>query len=223
MKNFYDFKVDNIKGLSAQEKEFRNKELDLFSKNGFPNKREEAWKFTDLNTILSKNFANITNDYISLKEKNITTPLVDTKGYEVENDSVAISVLRAGLGLMDGVKELLPNVSFGYIGVQRNEETAEPEYYYENLPDLNNKNIFILEPMLATGGSLSFAIDKVKEQKPKEIIALTVISAPEGIERLEKEHPDITLITGNIDEKLNESWYIVPGLGDMGDRLFGTT
>ena len=160
---------------------------------------------------------------ISLKEKNITTPLVDTKGYEVENDSVAISVLRAGLGLMDGVKELLPNVSFGYIGVQRNEETAEPEYYYENLPDLNNKNIFILEPMLATGGSLSFAIDKVKEQKPKEIIALTVISAPEGIERLEKEHPDITLITGNIDEKLNESWYIVPGLGDMGDRLFGTT
>ena len=76
---------------------------------------------------------------ISLKEKSITTPLVDTKGYEVENDSVAISVLRAGLGLMDGVKELLPNVSFGYIGVQRNEETAEPEYYYENLPDLNRK------------------------------------------------------------------------------------
>ena len=160
---------------------------------------------------------------ISLKEKNITTPLVDTKGYEVENDSVAISVLRAGLGLMDGVKELLPNVSFGYIGVQRNEETAEPEYYYENLPDLNNKNVFILEPMLATGGSLSFASNKVKEQKTKDIIALTVISAPEGIERLEKEHPDITLITGNIDEKLNESWYIVPGLGDMGDRLFGTT
>ena len=158
-----------------------------------------------------------------MKEKNITTPLVDTKGYEVENDSVAISVLRAGLGLMEGVKELLPNVSFGYIGVQRNEETAEPEYYYENLPDLNNKNVFILEPMLATGGSLSFAINKVKEQKPKDIIALTVISAPEGIERLEKEHPDVTLITGNIDEKLNESWYIVPGLGDMGDRLFGTT
>ncbi len=109
---------------------------------------------------------------ISLKEKNITTPLVDTKGYEVENDSVAISVLRAGLGLMDGVKELLPNVSFGYIGVQRNEETAEPEYYYENLPDLNNKNIFILEPMLATGGSLSFAIDKVKEQNQKNIALL---------------------------------------------------
>jgi len=124
---------------------------------------------------------------------------------------------------MDGVKELLPNVSFGYIGVQRNEETAEPEYYYENLPDLNNKNIFILEPMLATGGSLSFAIDKVKEHNPKSIIALTVISAPEGIERLKKEHSDITLVTAKIDEKLNENWYIVPGLGDMGDRLFGTT
>ena len=89
--------------------------------------------------------------------------------------------------------------------------------------NLENKNVFILEPMLATGGSLSFAIDKVKEHKPKSIIALTVISSPEGIARLEKEHSDITLVTAKIDEKLNENWYIVPGLGDMGDRLFGTT
>ena len=87
---------------------------------------------------------------------------------------------------------------------------------------MENKNVFILEPMLATGGSLSFAIDKVKESSPKNIIALTVISAPEGIKKLEETHPDVTLVTGNIDEKLNENWYIVPGLGDMGDRLFGT-
>ena len=121
------------------------------------------------------------------------------------------------------MKNLLPDTSFGYIGVQRNEETATPEYYYENLPNLENKNVFILEPMLATGGSLSFAIDKVKEHSPKGIIALTVISSPEGISRLEKEHNDITLVTAKIDEKLDENWYIVPGLGDMGDRLFGTT
>mgnify|MGYP001182504810 FL=1 len=159
---------------------------------------------------------------ISLSNKEIETPLTKTDGYEIENENVAVSVLRAGLGLVDGVKDLIPNVAFGYIGVQRNEETAEPEYYYENLPNLENKNVFILEPMLATGGSLSFAIDKVKESSPKNIIALTVISAPEGIKKLEETHPDVTLVTGNIDEKLNENWYIVPGLGDMGDRLFGT-
>ncbi len=160
---------------------------------------------------------------ISTKVKSIETPLTSIDGLEIENENVAIAVLRAGLGLVDGVKNLLPSTSFGYIGVQRNEETATPEYYYENLPNLENKNVFILEPMLATGGSLSFAIDKVKEHNPKSIIALTVISAPEGIERLKKEHSDITLVTAKIDEKLNENWYIVPGLGDMGDRLFGTT
>ena len=160
---------------------------------------------------------------ISTKSKTIETPLTKTEGVAIENENVAIAVLRAGLGLVDGVKNLLPDTSFGYIGVQRNEETASPEYYYENLPNLENKNIFILEPMLATGGSLSFAIDKVKDHNPKSIIALTVISSPEGIARLEKEHSDITLVTAKIDEKLNENWYIVPGLGDMGDRLFGTT
>ena len=159
---------------------------------------------------------------ISLLNKEVETPITKTEGYEIENENVAVSVLRAGLGLVDGVKDLIPNVAFGYIGVQRNEETAKPEYYYENLPNLENKNVFILEPMLATGGSLSFAIDKVKESSPKNIIALTVISAPEGIKMLEETHPDVTLVTGNIDEKLNENWYIVPGLGDMGDRLFGT-
>tara|TARA_B100000085_G_scaffold16503_1_gene14243 strand:+ start:49 stop:669 length:621 start_codon:yes stop_codon:yes gene_type:complete len=159
---------------------------------------------------------------ISTKIKPIETPLTGIDGVEIENENVAIAVLRAGLGLVDGVKNLLPSTSFGYIGVQRNEETAAPEYYYENLPNLEDKNVFILEPMLATGGSLSFAVDKVKEHNPKSIVALTVISAPEGIERLKEEHDDITLVTAKIDEKLNENWYIVPGLGDMGDRLFGT-
>ena len=113
--------------------------------------------------------------HLSLKNKEIETPLVKTMGSEIENNSVAISVLRAGLGLVDGVKELIPNVSFGYIGVQRNEKTAEPENYYEKLPELTDKNVFILEPMLATGGSLSFAIETVKKYNPKNIHALTVI------------------------------------------------
>ena len=161
--------------------------------------------------------------HLTTLSKEIDTPLTKTKGVQIENNSVAISVLRAGLGLMDGVQQLIPNISFGYIGVQRNEETAQPENYYEKLPDLVDKNVFILEPMLATGGSLSFAIETVKKYNPKNIHALTVISAPEGINKIKKNHPDITLVTASIDEKLDDNWYIVPGLGDMGDRLFGTT
>jgi len=161
--------------------------------------------------------------HLTTLSKEIHTPLTKTKGVQIENNSVAISVLRAGLGLMDGVQQLIPNISFGYIGVQRNEETAEPENYYEKLPDLVDKNVFILEPMLATGGSLSFAIETVKKYNPKNIHALTVISAPEGINKIKENHPDITLVTASIDEKLDNNWYIVPGLGDMGDRLFGTT
>ena len=161
--------------------------------------------------------------HLTTLSKEIDTPLTKTQGVHIENNSVAISVLRAGLGLMDGVQQLIPNISFGYIGVQRNEETAQPENYYEKLPDLVDKNVFILEPMLATGGSLSFAIETVKRYNPKNIHALTVISAPEGINKIKKNHPDITLVTASIDEKLDDNWYIVPGLGDMGDRLFGTT
>ena len=161
--------------------------------------------------------------HLTTLTKEIDTPLTKTKGLQIENNSVAISVLRAGLGLMDGVQQLIPNMSFGYIGVQRNEETAQPENYYEKLPDLVDKNVFILEPMLATGGSLSFAIETVKKYNPKNIHALTVISAPEGINKIKENHPDITLVTASIDEKLDDNWYIVPGLGDMGDRLFGTT
>ena len=161
--------------------------------------------------------------HLTTLSKEIDTPLTKTKGVQIENNSVAISVLRAGLGLMDGVQQLIPNISFGYIGVQRNEETAQPENYYEKLPDLVDKNVFILEPMLATGGSLSFAIETVKKYNPKNIHALTVISAPEGINNIKENHPDITLVTASIDEKLDDNWYIVPGLGDMGDRLFGTT
>ena len=159
---------------------------------------------------------------LHLDDVKIETPLIQTNGKELTSNTVAVSVLRAGLGLIDGPKDLIPNMTFGYIGVQRNEETAEPENYYENLPEINDKDVFILEPMLATGGSLSFAIDTVKKYSPRKIYALTVISSPEGIKFISSKHPDITLLTASVDEKLNQNYYIVPGLGDMGDRLFGT-
>ena len=180
-------------------------------------------KFRDSASKLSYFLVVEATKHLTTLSKEIDTPLTKTKGVQIENNSVAISVLRAGLGLMDGVQQLIPNISFGYIGVQRNEETAQPENYYEKLPDLVDKNVFILEPMLATGGSLSFAIETVKKYNPKNIHALTVISAPEGINKIKENHPDITLVTASIDEKLDDNWYIVPGLGDMGDRLFGTT
>ncbi|MGI9571698.1 MAG: uracil phosphoribosyltransferase [Candidatus Actinomarinaceae bacterium] len=159
---------------------------------------------------------------LKIDQKEIETPLVETTGYKLSSNTVAVSVLRAGLGLIDGPKDLIPGMTFGYIGVQRNEETAKPENYYENLPDVKNKDVFILEPMLATGGSLSFAIDTVKKYEPKNIFALTVISSPEGIKYISDNHSDITLLTASIDKELDENFYIVPGLGDMGDRLFGT-
>ena len=180
-------------------------------------------KFRDSASKLSYFLVVEATKHLTTLSKEIDTPLTKTQGVQIENNSVAISVLRAGLGLMDGVQQLIPNISFGYIGVQRNEETAQPENYYEKLPDLVDKNVFILEPMLATGGSLSFAIETVKKYNPKNIHALTVISAPEGINKIKENHPDITLVTASIDEKLDDNWYIVPGLGDMGDRLFGTT
>ena len=110
---------------------------------------------------------------LQLDNKDIETPLISTQGKELSSNTVAVSVLRAGLGLIDGPKDLIPNMTFGYIGVQRNEETAEPENYYENLPEITDKDIFILEPMLATGGSLSFAIDTVKKYEPRKIYAVS--------------------------------------------------
>ena len=159
---------------------------------------------------------------LQLDNKDIETPLISTQGKELSSNTVAVSALRAGLGLIDGQKDLIPTITFGYISVQRNKETAEPENYYAHLPEVKGKDIFILEPMLATGGSLSFAIDTVKKYEPRKIYALTVISSPEGIKYIQDKHSDITLLTASIDEKLNENYYIVPGLGDMGDRLFGT-
>ena len=137
-------------------------------------------------------------------------------------DVVAVAVLRAGLGMLDAVVDLMPNVKVGFAGLQRDEETAEPIEYYVNLPQVVDASVLILEPMLATGGSLSWAVDKAKEKGATDITALCVVAAPEGVERMFQDHPDVRIVTATVDEGLNDTFYIVPGLGDMGDRLFGT-
>ncbi|MDH3607199.1 MAG: uracil phosphoribosyltransferase [Acidimicrobiia bacterium] len=157
-----------------------------------------------------------------LAQGTVTTPLTDTDGYRLDRQMVAVPVLRAGLGLLDAVTDLLPDVKVGYAGVQRDEETALPQEYYYKIPDLSDAQVLILEPMLATGGSLSWAIEKVKGSGATDITAICVVAAPEGVKRINNDHPDVRIVAAGLDEGLNENYYIVPGLGDMGDRLFGT-
>lgn len=159
---------------------------------------------------------------LALYETEIETPLELTTGYEVSKRVVAVPVLRAGLGLLDAALDAIPDVRVGYVGLARNEETAEPESYYEKLPELSGAKVLILEPMLATGGSLSDAVQRVKDNGATDVTAICVVAAPEGAARMETDHPDVRVIVAGLDRQLNESFYIVPGLGDMGDRLFGT-
>ncbi len=159
---------------------------------------------------------------LSTEDVAITTPLEDSTGTRLQRPVVAVAVLRAGLGLLHSVLTLIPDAAVGFAGVQRNEETAEPMEYYTKFPELDSARVLILEPMLATGGSLSWAIDKVKENGARDITAVCVVAAPEGVAKMEEDHPDVRVVAAALDRELNPSFYIAPGLGDMGDRLFGT-
>lgn len=160
-------------------------------------------------------------DRVPLQRIEIQTPLESTAGY-VMPEVVAIAVLRAGLGLLDAVIDLIPHVKVGFAGVQRNEETAEPMEYYFKTADLSGAHVLILEPMLATGGSLSWAVDKAKQSGAETITCLCVVASPEGVKRMYQDHPDVHIVAAALDRDLDENFYIRPGLGDMGDRLFGT-
>lgn len=160
---------------------------------------------------------------MALEEILIETPLEPTKGYRLHHDLVAVAVLRAGLGLLDAVLDLLPQVKVGYAGVQRDEDTAEPQEYYTKFPNpLAQSKVIILEPMLATGGSLSWAADRIKEHGAVDITALCVVAAPAGVARMDHDHPDVRVVAAALDDGLTSNYFIRPGLGDMGDRLFGT-
>lgn len=161
---------------------------------------------------------------LPLKEVEIETPICKTKMNMLKGEDIAIvPILRAGLGLVDGLLELIPNAKVGHIGLYRDPETHKPVEYYCKLPyDLDKRKIFVVDPMLATGGSATAAIDFIKQKGGKNIVFLCLIAAPEGIEVLQREHPDVDIYIAAKDEKLNEHAYIVPGLGDAGDRLYGT-
>lgn len=160
---------------------------------------------------------------LPLKETEIETPIQKTKGYVPGSEVVVIPILRAGLSLVDGIVNFMPEAKVGHVGVYRDEETHEPVNYYDNLPEgIEEAYNLVVDPMLATGGSGSHAIKFLKENGAKHIKFVCLIAAPEGVERLHNDHPDVPIITAAVDEKLNENAFIVPGLGDAGDRYFGT-
>ena len=154
----------------------------------------------------------------------IQTPITQTKQKMLAGKKLAIvPILRAGLGMVNGMLSLVPSAKVGHVGLYRDEVTLEPHEYYCKLPaDIAHRLVVILDPMLATGGSGSAAVDFIKAKGCTNIKFMSIIAAPEGIERLSKDHPDIQIYCGCVDEKLNENGYIVPGLGDAGDRIFGT-
>ena len=161
---------------------------------------------------------------LPLKEVEIETPICKTTVNVLEGEDVAVvPILRAGLGMVDGVLEIIPNAKVRHVGLYRDPETHEPVEYYCKMPeDIDKRKIFVTDPMLATGGSAVAAIDFVKQRGGKDIVFMCLIAAPEGIEVLKKAHPDVDIYIAAKDECLNEHAYIVPGLGDAGDRIFGT-
>jgi len=164
----------------------------------------------------------ITRD-IPLKDVTIETPICYTTKQELAVDIVLVPVLRAGLGMVDGITNLIPTAKVGHIGLYRDHETLQPMSYYAKFPsNLPKAVVMILDPMLATGGSASKAIRMVKDAGAKTIKLVCIVGAPEGVKRIETDHPDVSIYISALDQKLNESGYIVPGLGDAGDRLFGT-
>jgi uracil phosphoribosyltransferase len=153
----------------------------------------------------------------------IRTPMEPTEGRRITEQLVAIPVLRAGLGLLDAVTDLYPDTVVGYLGMERDEVTLQPRDYYAKLPPMDGRRALILDPMLATGGSGAAAVTHVKSTaSPKSISFVCVVAAPEGIDRMADEHPDVPVIAGALDRELNDRGFILPGLGDFGDRLHGT-
>ena len=159
-----------------------------------------------------------------LDEVEIETPIQKTKSGKLNEDNYAfVPILRAGMSLVEGIIAVIPNAKIGHIGLYRDEETLQPVKYYYKVPkDIQKRTVILLDPMLATGGSAVDAISMIKQDGVKNIKFLSIISAPEGLKKVKEMHPDVQIYTAAVDEKLNEKGYIVPGLGDAGDRIFGT-
>ena len=176
----------------------------------------------NLNEIASLMAYEITKDFPT-RDIEIETPMGKCVGKELDKEVVLVPILRAGLGMVDGIQRMLPTSKVGHVGLYRDEETLEPHEYYAKFPkEIVDSIVLVLDPMLATGGSADAAIDFVKKTGAKDIKLVCLVGVQEGIDRIQKSHPDVDIYLAAKDEKLNDIGYIVPGLGDAGDRIFGT-
>lgn len=187
-------------------------------------KNTSTKEFRDLVTEIAMLICYEASRDLKLADKEIETPLETTLVKEIAGKKLCIvPILRAGLHMADGILNLIPNAKVGHIGMYRNEETLEPVEYFCKLPkDANEREIFIVDPMLATGGSAIAAISRLKDRGIAHIRFLCLIAAPEGVKALQDAHPDVDIYVGALDRQLNEKGYILPGLGDAGDRIYGT-
>jgi len=187
-------------------------------------KHTDVQLFRDIMQELSMLLAYEATRSIPVEETTCETPLMSTMGHLISTQTVAvIPILRAGLGMVDGLLRFIPMAKVGHVGLYRDHDSLKPVEYYSKFPEkLSEMEVFVVDPMLATGGSVSKAIEILKEHGAKKIRFLCIVSCPEGVEFVQNTHPDVDIFTCSLDEKLNENGYILPGLGDAGDRLYGT-
>lgn len=181
-------------------------------------------RFRELATEITKFLCYEALQNISMKEVIVTTPMADAKCRKIDTDLVVVPILRAGIGMLDGILELVPTARVGFVGLFRDEETKKPITYYERFPpQIIGGTCIVIDPMLATGGSTVAALDLLKQSGANNIVVVCIVTCPEGLELVEEQHPDVPIYTAAIDDHLDDKKYIVPGLGDAGDRLFGTS
>lgn len=181
-------------------------------------------RFRELATEITKFVCYEALKNIKTKEVTVQTPVAEATCRKLDTDLVVVPILRAGVGMLEGILELVPTARVGFVGLYRDEGTKLPVTYYERFPaQIKGGTCIVIDPMIATGGSTAAAIDKLKENGAGNIVVVCIVTCPEGIALVEGEHPDVPIYAAAIDESLNEKKYIVPGLGDAGDRLFGTS
>lgn len=180
-------------------------------------------KFRELATEITMFLCYEALKEVRTKRVSVQTPVAEAQCRKIAQDLVVLPILRAGVGMMEGILDLAPTARVGFLGMYRDESTKEPVAYYKKLPKESKDGLcIIIDPMLATGGSMVAAISEVKASGAKDIVVVCIVTCPEGLQAVESAHPDVSVYTASIDERLNDDKYIVPGLGDAGDRLFGT-
>lgn len=161
---------------------------------------------------------------VNVREVTVETPLAEAQGFKIDEDLIVVPILRAGIGMLDGILDLVPTARVGFVGMYRDKGTKKPVAYYDRVPTgPQNALHIVIDPMIATGGSTAAAIDILKQNGATHIVVVCIVTCPEGLATIEAAHPDVSIYTASIDERLDERKYIVPGLGDAGDRLFGTS